>query len=171
MTNDDELARRCRMFSDHGASEKHEHEIEGINSRINGLQAAVLSVKLPHIDWNQARYENAQAYTEGLQDVPGITPPPVRPNASHVFHLYIIRVEEGRDELKDFLECRGISTSIHYPTALPFLKAYEHHDYSPSDFPLAYDYKILSLPMYPELTTEMINHVVAAISEWCEKRS
>jgi len=171
VTNDDELARRCRMFSDHGASEKHEHEIEGINSRLDGLQAAVLSVKLPHImDWNQARCENAQAYTEGLQDVPSITPPPVRPNASHVFHLYVIRVEEGRDELKDLLESRGISTSIHYPTALPFLKAYEHHDYSPSDFSLAYDYqdKILSLPMYPELTIEMIEYVCSSIREWSE---
>jgi dTDP-4-amino-4,6-dideoxygalactose transaminase len=174
VTNDDELARRCRMFSDHGTSEKHDHEIEGINSRLDGLQAAVLSVKLPHIlGWNQARYENAKAYTEGLQDVAGITPPPIRPDASHIFHLYVIRVEEGRDDLQDFLESRGISTSIHYPTALPFLKAYEHRGYSPSDFPVASEYqdKILSLPLYPELTIEMIDFVVAAISEWRESKS
>lgn len=169
VTDDDELARRCRMFSDHGASEKHDHEIEGINSRLDGLQAAVLSVKLPHIlDWNRARYENAQKYTERLSDVPGITPPPVRPNASHVFHLYVIRVEEGRDDLQNFLEERRISTSIHYPTALPFLKAYEHRNFQPSDFPVAHDYqsRILSLPMYPEMTEDMIEHVTSAIREW-----
>jgi dTDP-4-amino-4,6-dideoxygalactose transaminase len=171
VTNNDELARRCRMFSDHGASGKHDHEIEGINSRLDGLQAAVLSVKLPHImDWNRARYENALAYTEGLRDVPGITPPPMRPNASHVFHLYVIRVDDGRDDLQDFLEDRGISTSIHYPTALPFLKAYEHRDFQPSDFPVAYEYqdRILSLPMYPEMTGEMIEHVTDSIRAWAE---
>lgn len=169
VTNNDELARRCHMFSDHGASAKYDHEIEGVNSRLDGLQAAVLSVKLPHImDWNQARYENAQAYTEGLETVPGITPPPVRPNASHVFHLYVIRVDDGRDDLQNFLEDRGISTSIHYPTALPFLKAYEHRDFQPSDFPVAYDYqdRLLSLPMYPEMTEEMIDYVVLAIRDW-----
>jgi len=171
VTDDDELARRCRMFSDHGASEKYDHEIEGINSRLDGLQAAVLSVKLPHIQgWNQARYKNAQRYTEGLQSVPGITPPPVRSNASHVFHLYVIRVDEGRDELQEFLGNRCISTSIHYPTALPFLKAYEHRGFQPSDFPIAHDYqdRILSLPMYPEMTEEMIEYVVSAVRDWAE---
>lgn len=169
VTDDDELARQCRMFSDHGSSEKGEHEIEGINSRLDGLQAVVLSVKLPHIlGWNQARYDNAQKYTERLKDIPGIIPPPVRPNARHVFHLYVIRVEDGRDELQNFLENRGISTSIHYPKALPFLKAYEHRGFQSSDFPVAYNYQdqILSLPMYPELTEDMIEYVTSSIRDW-----
>ncbi|WP_263808899.1 DegT/DnrJ/EryC1/StrS family aminotransferase [Salinibacter sp.] len=174
VTNDDELARRCRMFSDHGASEKHDHEIEGINSRLDGIQAAVLSVKLPYIlDWNQDRYEHAQKYTRRLKDIPGITPPAVRSDASHVFHLYVIRVDEGRDELQSFLESQGISTSIHYPTALPFLKAYEHRGFQPSDFPVAHDYQeqILSLPMYPEMTEEMIDCVTSLIGDWAKERS
>jgi len=173
VTNDDELAHRCRMFTDHGASEKHDHEIEGINSRLDGIQAAVLSVKLPHIlDWNRSRYEHAQQYTERLKNISGIIPPPVRPDASHIFHLYVIRVEEGRDELQSFLEGRGISTSIHYPTALPFLKAYEHRDFQPADFPVAYDYQnqILSLPMYPEMTEEMVDYVASSIREWSTNR-
>jgi dTDP-4-amino-4,6-dideoxygalactose transaminase len=172
VTNNDELARRCRVFSDHGASKKHDHEIEGINSRLDGIQAAVLSVKLPHIlEWNQARYEHAQRYTERLKDVPDITPPPVRPEASHVFHLYVIRVEKARDQLQDFLEEQGVSTSIHYPRALPFLKAYEHRGFKPSDFPVAHDYqdRILSLPMYPEMTSEMIDYVTLTIREWVAK--
>jgi dTDP-4-amino-4,6-dideoxygalactose transaminase len=173
VTNNDELAHRCRMFSDHGASEKHDHEIEGINSRLDGIQAAVLSVKLPHIlDWNRTRYENAKYYTERLKDIPGITPPPVRSNASHVFHLYVVRVDEGRDELQAFLEEQGISTSIHYPTALPFLKAYEHRGFRPADFPVAHDYqdRILSLPMYPEMNEEMIEYATSSIREWAEVR-
>jgi dTDP-4-amino-4,6-dideoxygalactose transaminase len=171
VTNDDELARRCRMFSDHGASEKHDHEMEGINSRLDGLQAAVLSTKLPHIhEWNRRRYEHAQRYANRLRGVPGITPPSVHPSADHVFHLYVVRVDEGRDALQEFLEERGISTSIHYPTALPFLKAYEHRGFEPSDFPVAHRYqeRILSLPMYPELTPEMIDYVTSSIREWAE---
>lgn len=172
LTNDDELARKCRMFSDHGASDKHTHEIEGINSRLDGIQAAVLLTKLPHIqDWNQARCEHAQHYTNLLGTVDGITPPPIRPNASHVFHLYVIRVEEGRDELKGFLEQKGISTSIHYPKALPFLKAYADRDFEPSDFPVAHQYQsqILSLPIYPEMTKDMIEYVAMAIEDWVNK--
>lgn len=172
VTNDDELARRCRMFSDHGASEKHDHEMEGINSRLDGLQAAVLSTKLPHTqEWNRRRYEHAQRYTNRLRDVPGITPPVVHPSADHVFHLYVIRVDEGRDALQEFLEERGVSTSIHYPTALPFLKAYEHRGFESSDFPVAHRYQnqILSLPMYPELTPELIDYVTSSIREWAEE--
>jgi dTDP-4-amino-4,6-dideoxygalactose transaminase len=172
VTDNDELARRCRMFSDHGASEKHDHEMEGINSRLDGIQAAVLAAKLPHIrEWNRRRYEHAQQYTERLRDLPGITPPSVRPDASHVFHLYVIRAAEGRGALQAFLEKRGISTSIHYPTALPFLKAYEHRGFDSSDFPVAHRYqdRILSLPMYPEMTPEMIDYVTSSIREWVEE--
>lgn len=172
VTDNDELARRCRMFSDHGASKNHDHEIEGINSRLDGIQAAVLSVKLSHIhEWNHARYENAQLYTELLQGIPGITPPLVREDASHVFHLYVIRVDKGREDLSEFLNARGISTSIHYPTALPFLKAYEHRNHRASEFPVAHDYqdRILSLPMYPELTEEMIEYIASSILEWTNK--
>ena len=173
ITNNDELARRCRAFANHGALKKHHHVMEGINSRLDGLQAAVLNVKLPYIqEWNQRRAAHASQYTEELSDVSGITAPPIRNNADHVFHLYVIRVDNGRDDLQDFLKQRDISTSIHYPTPLPFMEAYSSLGHTSSDFPVAATYqdKILSLPIYPELTEGMINYVSSAIRSWSESR-
>jgi dTDP-4-amino-4,6-dideoxygalactose transaminase len=167
ITNDDELARRCRMFTNHGSLEKHDHKMEGINSRLDGLQAAILSVKLDHIhDWNDARQKHARKYNELLGEVDEIVTPSVRPKASHVFHLYVVRVNR-RDELQEALEKRGISTSIHYPTPLPFLEAYDYLGHEPQEFPIAYEYQdqILSLPMYPELTDEMIEYTAESIRE------
>lgn len=167
ITNDDGLARRCRMFTNHGSLKKHDHKMEGINSRLDGLQAAILSVKLDHIhDWNDARRQHARKYNELLSDMDGIVTPSVRTNASHVFHLYVVRVDR-RDELQEALEARGISTSIHYPTPLPFLEAYDYLGYEPEDFPVAYEYQdqILSLPMYPEMTDDMIGYTAKAIQE------
>jgi dTDP-4-amino-4,6-dideoxygalactose transaminase len=168
ITNNDEFALKLKMYANHGALKKHFHEIEGINSRMDGLQAAILSVKLPHIDeWNQKRYKNAIIYNEMLKDCKGIYIPKICSDSTHIFHVYVIRSKK-RDELNQYLKEHGIETSIHYPTALPFLKAYEYLGHRHEDFPVAYKYQkeILSLPMYPELTEDMIEYVVGKIKEF-----
>ncbi len=125
ITNDDGLAVRARMFANHGSLKKHIHEIEGMNSRLDGIQAAILDVKLKYIDqWNQARNKNALKYNELLSHTPQIAVPKLRPEAFHIFHLYVIRTEQ-RDKLSGYLSSKQIGTGIHYPTALPFMPAYQ----------------------------------------------
>jgi len=166
ISNDDEFAIKARMFANHGSLIKHEHEFEGINSRMDGMQAAILSAKLPYIhEWNQKRHINSLLYNELLADVDGVVTPKIRSNTKHVFHLYVIRTQK-RDELQNHLKENGISTGIHYPTALPFLKAYDYLKHKPEDFPVAYQYQdeIISLPMFPELTQKQIKYIVNIIN-------
>lgn len=168
VTNDDKLARKIRLYANHGCVVKHQHEIEGINSRLDGLQAAILSAKLPHIeDWNRRRYQNALRYNEWLQGVNDVVTPQIRPNAAHIFHLYVIRIK-SRDALASYLKEHGIETGLHYPTALPFMKAYQYLNHQPHEFPIAHRYmsEILSLPMYPELSEESIRFVVEKIKDF-----
>ena len=156
------------MFANHGALVKHQHKIEGINSRMDGLQAAILSVKLKYIkQWNSDRLQNALYYSELLKPATGIQIPKIHENASHVFHLYVIRTE-NREQLQAFLKENGVSTGVHYPTPLPFLEAYSYLNHKPSDFPIAHNYmnKILSLPMYPELGNDMQAFVVDKILQF-----
>lgn len=168
VTNDDDLHERMRMFANHGALKKHEHHIEGINSRLDGLQAAVLSVKLPYIrDWNAARLRNARACTERLADIPAVTTPAIRDHVTHIFHLYVVRVPD-REALQAHLNARGIGNAVHYPVALPLMPAYRYLGYSPEKIPVAaaYQSQILSLPMFPELSEEQIDTVCNAIREF-----
>ncbi len=165
LTNDDALATKIKMYANHGSLVKHQHEIEGINSRLDGLQAAILSAKLPYIkSWNETRIQHAVLYTQLLKAVTEITCPTVRDNTKHTFHLYVIRTNR-RNELQAFLKDHGIETQIHYPVPLPFVKAYHYLGHQTNDFPVAYQYQseILSLPMYPELTDEEIKYVVSNI--------
>lgn len=171
VTDDDVLAEKCRMFANHGALSKHDHDIEGINSRMDGIQAGILSVKLNYIDeWNDSRFRIARMYNELLKDVPEIRLPEIRPGCSHIFHLYVIRTKK-RDELKKFLEEQGIQTGIHYPKALPFLKAYKYLNYTQADCPVAFDCQneILSLPMFPEIKEEEIQYTAMKIKEFFQK--
>ena len=168
ITDDDKFAIKARKFSNHGAIKKHHHDFEGINSRLDGLQAAILSVKLIHIkDWNKKRFDIALHYNELLGDIEGVTIPQIRHDAMHVFHLYVIRVEK-REKLRKFLINKGISSGIHYPNPLPYLKAYEYLNYKPADFPIAYNYKdkILSLPIYPELDYPKVKYITSTIREF-----
>jgi dTDP-4-amino-4,6-dideoxygalactose transaminase len=166
ITDDDHLATQARMYANHGAIVKHKHEIEGINSRMDGIQAAVLSVKLKYIsEWNSKRLQNAILYNRLLTSINNIVAPKIRKNVTHIFHLYVVRAA-SREGLQKYLEEKGITTAIHYPTPLPFLPAYKYLDHKPSDFPVAFDYmnKILSLPMYPELMADQISYIVDAIN-------
>ncbi len=164
-TNDDEIASKIRMYCNHGSPSKHIHSIEGINSRLDGMQAAILSVKMKYIDdWNQKRYEAAQLYIEKLSKCKNVITPLMRPLSSHIFHLFVIRCE-NRDELQKHLNNHGIQTGIHYAKALPYLDCYQHLKCKPSDFPIAYrnQNELLSLPMFPEISDEQINEVCDTI--------
>lgn len=167
ISNNDDFASRARMFANHGALKKHYHELEGINSRLDGMQAAILSVKLKYIEqWNDKRLQNGLRYNELLSNIDDVLTPSIHPDVKHIFHLYVIRTEQ-RDKLQAHLEKLGVASGIHYPTALPFLKAYEYLGHKPEDFPVAHQYtsQILSLPMYPELTKDQLICVADAINE------
>lgn len=164
VTNDAEIAKIARRIANHGQEGKHNHLMEGRNSRLDGLQAAVLSVKLPYLEqWTAARIANAQYYDQLLANS-GLNLPKVINKGKHVFHLYVIRSQE-RDSLMERLQEKNIGTAIHYPTALPFLTCYEDRGYTKDDFPVAHQVtqEILSLPMYAELTKEQQEEVAACI--------
>jgi dTDP-4-amino-4,6-dideoxygalactose transaminase len=168
ITNDESLAEKCRMYSLHGALKKHHHIMEGINSRLDGLQAAILSAKLPYLaGWNEKRIRNADLYNKYLGGIDAICLPEQRPDTKHTWHLYVIRTRE-RDKLAKWLAEREIETSVHYPTALPNLPAYGYLGYKPEDFPVASSLQneILSLPMFPELTEEGIAHISDVIQSF-----
>ncbi len=167
VTNDTGLANKIRMIANHGRLSKYDHEMEGVNSRLDGLQAAILGVKLNRLeDWNDKRRRIAELYDSLLADSPIITPS-VIPDAKHVYHLYVIRVPRHRDIVRERLQENGIATGIHYPIPLPNLKAYRHQGHSPDDFPLATQYagEILSLPIFPELKEEGIRMVCKNLKE------
>jgi len=168
VTNDDDLARRCRMYANHGALVKHQHEIEGINSRMDGLQAALLTAKLRHIDeWTRARQKVGTLYNRLLGGVGDLKLPKVRDGATHVFHLYVVNTAY-RDELKSFLAERGIETAVHYPTALPLLPAYRRLGVQPTSIPAAAmnQYRILSLPLFAEMSDEMVKYVANTVEDF-----
>lgn len=161
ITDDDNMAIKFRMYARHGAIRKHQHLIEGINSRMDGLQAAILSAKLPYIlEWTANRISKANLYDLYLSGIKEIINPVRRPESTHTFHLYVVRCKH-RDDLAQYLKSKGIETAIHYPTALPNLKAYSYLGYKPEDFPVSskYQSEILSLPIFPELTEEQIKYV------------
>jgi len=163
VTKDAKLAAWCELYARHGG--KGDHFMEGINSRLDGLQAAILSAKLPHLaKWTAQRRRVADTYDRLLSDVPGITRPGVGSNRTHVWHLYVVR-SEHRDDLRRSLGDAGIATSLNYPKALPFYPAYAYLGHSPADFPVAYGHqdRILSLPIFPEMTPEMIAYVADVI--------
>jgi dTDP-4-amino-4,6-dideoxygalactose transaminase len=163
LTNDDRLADWMTTFARHGG--KGEHLMEGICSRMDGLQAAILNVKLPHLPaWTEARRRVAAHYDELLHGVGDIVTPIVAPGRDHVYHLYVIRTG-NRDAVRKHLTDANIATVLNYPKALPFYPAYSYLNHVPGDFPLAFanQSRILSLPIYPEMTDEMIAHVVASI--------
>jgi len=165
ITNDEALAARMRMYANHGALRKHEHLMEGINSRLDALQAAILHAKLPHIhQWTAQRQRIASWYDELLAGAPAVQIPRVREQATHVYHLYVVQVSD-RDAVASRLATRGVQTAIHYPTPLPLLEAYRYLGTRSGQFPraTANSARILSLPMYPELTRAQVESVAAAL--------
>lgn len=166
VTNDPAIATIARRIANHGQEGKHNHLMEGRNSRLDGLQAAVLSVKLPYLEqWTEARIANAKHYDKLLADS-GLELPQILDQGRHVFHLYVIRSKE-REALMQHLKDQKIGVAIHYPTALPFLECYADRGYQAQDFPVAHQVtqEILSLPMFAELTEAQQAEVVASIQQ------
>jgi dTDP-4-amino-4,6-dideoxygalactose transaminase len=156
------------MLARHGGLVKHQHHIEGINSRLDGMQAAILSAKLPHLpDWTKARQDAAGIYDAGLNQIEDVVVPQVGTNRSHVYHLYTIQ-HPRRDALAAHLKAHGVQTAINYPTALPFLEAYGRLKARPDQFPNAHrdQGRILSLPIYAEITREQQHEVIDLVRKF-----
>jgi dTDP-4-amino-4,6-dideoxygalactose transaminase len=167
LTKDDNLARKIRMIGNHGRMDKYDHEFEGRNSRLDGMQAAILSVKLKYLDsWNQKRISLADKYFKELKDVESVVLPRKEDFVKHVYHLFIVSVE-NRDRLKDFLFSKGIESGIHYPIALPKLKAYRYLSQGEeSFFANENDSRLLSLPMGEHLNEFDIVEIAQKIKEF-----
>jgi dTDP-4-amino-4,6-dideoxygalactose transaminase len=169
-TNDDALADRLRRLRVHGGATEYHHEEVGFNSRLDTIQAAVLRVKLPHLDaWSDARRARAERYTRMLSDAgldEFVTPPYVRPGARHIFHQYVIRVAAARrDALVERLKANGVGTKIYYPVPLHLQPCFAYLGHKEGDFPESERAarETLALPIYPELTNEQQEHVVETV--------
>ena len=169
-TKDAALAERIRMMANHGQKVKYRHDVIGCNSRLDTLQAAILRVKLPHLDsYIHARQEAAERYDKGLKDLPGLQIPVRNPSSSHVFHQYTLQVKNGqRDALKSYLEEKGIPSMIYYPWPLHEQPAFASDRYPKGAFPVAEQLcqEVLSLPMHTELTQEIQDYIIHTIQSF-----
>ena len=171
-TNNDELAKRMRMYANHGRISKYAHEFEGINSRMDGMQAAILNVKLKHLpDWTNKRREIAKYYLDKLSETSELNLPVIHSKCNPVWHLFVIRVED-RDGLKDYLKSKGISTGVHYPISLPNQPAYADRGYSHDEYAVSSSYqsKLLSLPIFPEISEDKLEYICDHIKHFFSKK-
>ncbi len=168
VTRDESLAKQMRMWANHGRLEKYNHEFEAYNSRLDGLQAAILSVKLKYLhEWTKKRRAAAAFYTKHLSGVDDLLLPRENESNEAVYHLYVVKTER-REELQNYLKEQGIATGIHYPIGLPFLKAYSYLGHKENDFPVTAhnQRRLLSLPMFAEITTEQQQYVIDHITKF-----
>lgn len=168
LCRDQEVAERARLLRNHGMTQQYLHHLVGFNSRMDELQAAVLLVKLRHLDrWNQARRERAAYYTELLADVPEVTPPAVDPHGVHVFHQYVIRAPR-RDQLLEHLRSHGVGARVFYPRPLHLQPCFAELGYREGDLPEAERAarEVLALPLYPELRAQEQEYVVEKVAEF-----
>ena len=164
VSQDEDLVRRIRMLGNHGRQDKYLHETEGVNSRLDALHAAVLRVKLRHLDeWNARRRSVAERYVEELKDSHAVLPT-VHPDADSVWHLFVVKVLD-RDDVRNELNARGIGAGVHYPVPLHRQPAYEHLGQPAGSLPVTEQVaaQVMSLPMYPELTANQIADVSHAL--------
>ena len=169
VTNDSELNEKLRLLRSHGENPKHTHRVPGFNFRLDEIQAAVLSVKLKHLDgWNEGRRRNAKLYNELLQNSNAkLKLPREMSYGKHVYHLYVVR-SQHRDKLSEFLKQKGIATAVHYPTPIHLQEAYADLGYKEGSVPNCEKAarEILSLPMFPELSEEEIKYVADSVNEF-----
>jgi dTDP-4-amino-4,6-dideoxygalactose transaminase len=181
-TNDAGMANLIAKIRDHGQKTKYYHDMEGYNGRLDAIQAGVLGIKLKHLEaWNTARRANAARYKALLEDVDELTLPVEAPGVESVYHLFVTLMDQ-RDELESFLADKGVATSfladkgvatgLHYPLPLHMQEAYRNLGYSQGDFPVTESVakRLLSLPMYPELTSEQIHYVADCIKEFYARK-
>jgi dTDP-4-amino-4,6-dideoxygalactose transaminase len=170
-TGDSEVARRVRALRDWGAERKYHHDLKGFNYRLEGMQGAILKVKMAHIErWTEARRAAARRYDELLSDADVQTPRQLD-DRRHVYHVYAVRTPD-RDGLQEFLTERGIATGIHYPIPVHLQKAFAELGHGEGDFPHseAAASEVLSLPLFPEITTAQQQRVAEAVHDWCAGR-
>jgi dTDP-4-amino-4,6-dideoxygalactose transaminase len=169
-TSNPDIAKRCRILRDHGQNAKYYHAMIGLNGRLDEIQAAILKVKLPHLkEWVERRRSLAQAYNAGLP--PQLVKPQEMPWAKHAYHLYVVRTPK-RDQLKEWLESKGIGTGMHYPVPVHLQEAWRQYGGDKYLLPVTEKItgEILSLPMYPELTDEEVSYICECIQEFTESR-
>ena len=167
-TNDPALARHMAMYARHGGLKKGDHEIVGVNSRLDGLQAAILRVKLRRLpEWTVRRQAVAARYQRALAQLPGLDIPIAAPDRTHVWHLFVVQTE-NRDALAAHLKLKGVDTVINYPRAVPFLPAYAQLGHEQDDFPIAsrQQARVLSLPIFAELEPTQQDQVVAGVAQF-----
>jgi dTDP-4-amino-4,6-dideoxygalactose transaminase len=167
-TNREEIHQKARILRDHGSGKKYYHDYVGYNYRMSEFQAAVLNVKMKHIQrWTEQRRANADLYNSRLAGMEQVKAPSALEYVDHVYHLYVIRAEK-RDELQAYLKENGIGAGMHYPIPLHLTQAYAYLGYKKGDFPVAEKLadEILSLPMYPELSEEQIDYVCKKIEDF-----
>ena len=181
-TNNDDLTKLIKMYREHGQSEKYHHEVLGHNYRMEGIQGAVLGVKLKYLnEWTEKRRAVARRYKEMLSDIEQIVLPKEMPFAKHVYHLFVIRVKDvkskekgvgSRDGLMKYLNENGIATGLHYPIPLHLQNCFKYLGYKKGDFPVAEELAEtgLSLPMFPEMTEEQIEYVCGKIKAFFRKQ-
>lgn len=168
VTNRSDVAARLRLLRDYGQERKYHHVVKGFNSRLDGLHAAILRVKLPHLDhWNEQRARHAAAYAVALAALDEVRLPATIAAPAHVYHLYVLRVA-NRDALIKHLSDYGVQTGIHYPIPIHLQPAYSDLGYGRGSFPVTerLAHEILSLPMYPELSAEQLRAVTTALAEF-----
>jgi dTDP-4-amino-4,6-dideoxygalactose transaminase len=168
VTNDLEIYQTIKALREHGGTKKYYYDQIGQNYRMHGMQGAILDVKLPYLEkWNEARRNNAALYWNALRVVEEIILPEEMDQANHVYHLYAIRTKK-RDQLLRFLEENGIAAGIHYPIPCHLQNCYKTLNYSKGDFPIAEELssQLISLPMYPELTSEQIDYIADKIIQF-----
>ncbi len=165
-TSDPAVAERLALYRNHGSADKYSHTVVGYCDRLHNLQAALLSVKLRHLPaWNEARRAAARAYDDALDGVEGVVPIARRPEAEPVYHLYVVQVDDREAVMKRLREA-GVDTGVHYPVPLHLQPAYAHLGYRRGQMPVAERLasRIVSLPMFPEITPEQQGYVVERLS-------
>ena len=169
-TNDDSLASSLQMIANHGQKVKYYHDVVGVNSRLDTLQAAVLRIKLQHLnEYSTRRQQAATYYDKALADIENIQIPVRDKNSTHVFHQYTLKVKDGRrDELKEYLASKGVPSMVYYPVPLHLQKAYQNWGYKAGDFPVSEQLckEVLSLPMHTELEEKQLAFITSTIKSF-----
>lgn len=172
ITNRDDLAQKIKIICDHGSSRKYYYDAIGVNSRLDSIQAAILRAKLLHLDaYNEKRIAAAGFYNEKFKDLPGVQLPATATYSNHVYHQYTLLIENNRDEMKEFLQSKGIPSMIYYPVPLHLSNAYKIYGYNQGDFPVSEQIasQVLSLPMHTELDEEQLSYIAGHVIDFVKQ--
>ncbi len=166
-TRDNDLAAKMHSMVNHGMTKRYHYDHVGVNSRLDTIQAAILRIKLRHLDeYNKARQDVAAAYDKAFSELPGLKVPSRNPDSEHIFHQYTLKVENGkRDALKAHLEEHNIPAMVYYPVPLHLQKAYSELDHKAGDFPVSEELctKVLSLPIHTEMEQDQLDHIISTV--------